>query len=112
MSDVRRAASAYLAKAKVLDVLINYAADFDLSGKKPVITDEGMEKQFATNVAAPYLLSNLVLDALNNSVDGRIINISTLGLDVFPRSNWIWIIWTEATTTARQPHTIKTSSLF
>ena len=84
MSDVRKAAEEYLSQNRELHVLINNAADFDLSVKQPVITDEGLEKQFATNVATPYLLSNLMLEALKNSGDGRIINISSQGLCLFP----------------------------
>ena len=84
MSDVRKAAAEYLSQNRELHVLINNAADFDLSVKHPIITDDGFEKQFATNVAAPYLLSNLMLEALRNSGNGRIINISSQGLCVFP----------------------------
>ena len=43
-----------------------------------------MEKQFATNVVAPFLLSQLFMDALKRSEDGKIINISSQGLCVFP----------------------------
>lgn len=84
MAGVRRVAARYLSLHKELHVLINNAADFDLSVKKPAITDEGMEKQFATNVAAPYLLSILMKDALRRSGRGRIINISSQGLCVYP----------------------------
>lgn len=84
MADVRQAAEEYLLKNSKLDVLINNAADFDLSIKKAVLTSDGMEKQFATNVAAPYLLSNLLINALKESGEGRIINISSQGLCVYP----------------------------
>ena len=84
MKQVKDAATLYLKKHSTLDVLINNAADFDLSVKKPVITEEGVEKQFATNVVAPFLLSQLFMDALKRSGDGKIINISSQGLCVFP----------------------------
>ena len=84
MKDIKEAAAEYLSRNKELHVLINNAADFDLSVKKPVITKEGMEKQFATNVAAPYLLSKLMIETLRSSGDGRIINISSQGLCVYP----------------------------
>lgn len=60
MKSVRKAAEQYIQKEDVLDVLINNAADFDLSVKKPILTREGLEKQFATNVVAPFLLSTLL----------------------------------------------------
>ncbi|MEX2803574.1 SDR family NAD(P)-dependent oxidoreductase [Streptococcus sp. H31] len=82
---VRQAAAAYLEQNRSLDVLINNAADFDLSVKKPVLTRDGLEKQFATNVLAPYLLSELLLPALEESSDGRILNISSKGLIMYPR---------------------------
>ena len=84
MNSVRKAADDYLQMHDTLDVLINNAADFDLSVKKPIITADGMERQFATNVAAPFLLSKLLFSSLKKSDDGRIINISSQGLCVYP----------------------------
>ena len=84
MSAVRNAAAKYLDTHSTLDVLINNAADFDLSVKTPIVTSDGMEKQFATNVAAPFLLSQLLFDALAKAQNGRIINISSKGLCVYP----------------------------
>ena len=84
MKSVRKAAEQYIQKEDVLDVLINNAADFDLSVKKPILTREGLEKQFATNVAAPFLLSILLKDLLEKSESGRIINISSQGLILYP----------------------------
>lgn len=84
MDAVRSAAAQYLDIHNSLDVLINNAADFDLSVRKPIMTSDGMEKQFATNVAAPFLLSQLLLDTIAKSKNGRIINISSKGLCVYP----------------------------
>ena len=84
MKSVREAAEQYIQKEDVLDVLINNAADFDLSVKKPILTREGLEKQFATNVAAPFLLSILLKGLLEKSESGRIINISSQGLILYP----------------------------
>ena len=84
MDAIRNAVAKYLDAHKTLDVLINNAADFDLSVKTPIMTSDGMEKQFATNVAAPFLLSHLLFDALTKSKNGRIINISSKGLCVYP----------------------------
>ena len=84
MKSVREAAEQYIQKEDFLDVLINNAADFDLSVKKPILTREGLEKQFATNVVAPFLLSVLLRGLLEKSESGRIINISSQGLVLYP----------------------------
>jgi len=84
MKSVRKAVEQYIQKEVTLDVLINNAADFDLSIKSPVITKDGLEKQFATNVGAPFLLSSLLKDLLEKSESGRIINISSQGLVLYP----------------------------
>jgi len=84
MKSVKKAVEQYIQKEEALDVLINNAADFDLSVKSPVITKDGLEKQFATNVVAPFLLSSLLKDLLEKSESGRIINISSQGLVLYP----------------------------
>ena len=84
MKSVKEAVEQYIQKEDVLDVLINNAADFDLSVKKPILTMEGLEKQFATNVVAPFLLSTLLKGSLEKSKSGRIINISSQGLMLYP----------------------------
>ena len=84
IKSVREAAEQYIQKEDFLDVLINNAADFDLSVKKPILTKDGLEKQFATNVVAPFLLSILLKGLLEKSESGRIINISSQGLMLYP----------------------------
>ena len=84
MKSVRKAVEQYIQKEETLDVLINNAADFDLSIKSPVITKDGLEKQFATNVVAPFLLSILLRGLLEKSENSRIINISSQGLMLYP----------------------------
>ena len=84
MKSVRKAIEQYIQKEETLDVLINNAADFDLSIKSPVVTKDGLEKQFATNVGAPFMLSILLKDLLEKSESGRIINISSQGLVLYP----------------------------
>lgn len=83
MKSVKEAVEQYIQKEGTLDVLINNAADFDLSVKKPILTREGLEKQFATNVVAPFLLSTLLKGLLEQSESGRIINISSQGLVLY-----------------------------
>lgn len=84
MDSVRQAAVDYIEQEGSLDVLIHNAADFDLSVKQPILTKDGLEKQFATNVAAPFLLSNLLRGLLEAYSDGRIIAISSQGLMLYP----------------------------
>lgn len=84
LESIRKAVEQYIQKEDALDVLINNAADFDLSVKKPILTREGLEKQFATNVVAPFLLSVLLRGLLEKSESGRIINISSQGLVLYP----------------------------
>lgn len=84
MKSIRKAVEQYIQKEETLDVLINNAADFDLSVKKPILTKDGLEKQFATNVVAPFLLSTLLKGLLEQSESGRIINISSQGLVLYP----------------------------
>ena len=84
MKSVKEAVEQYIQKEETLDVLMNNAADFDLSVKKPILTREGLEKQFATNIVAPFLLSILLKGLLEKSKSGRIINISSQGLMLYP----------------------------
>lgn len=84
MRDVRSLAQQVKHDWGTLDVLINNAADFDLSRKKPVFSDEGFEVQFATNTLAPFLLANMLLPAMQKQSDARIINISSKGLMLYP----------------------------
>lgn len=84
MKSVKEAVEQYIQKEEALDVLINNAADFDLSVKKPILSKDGLEKQFATNVVAPFLLSTLLKGLLEKSKSGRIINISSQGLMLYP----------------------------
>ena len=84
LESIKKAVEQYIQKEETLDVLINNAADFDLSVKKPILTKEGLEKQFATNVVAPFLLSILLKGLLEKSESCRIINISSQGLMLYP----------------------------
>lgn len=84
MQSVKDAVNVYKSRYETLDVLINNAADFDITNKKRNITADGFETQFAVNVVSPYLLSCLLKDYLINSLNGKIINISSKGLCLFP----------------------------
>jgi NAD(P)-dependent dehydrogenase (short-subunit alcohol dehydrogenase family) len=84
VADTKRFAQSYTDEFGSLDVLINNAADFDLSRKKPLITSEGNEAQFVTNLLAPFVLMQALLPLLRQSDDGRILNIATKGLVAQP----------------------------
>ncbi len=84
-ASIRAFAGAYLTKYRVLDVLIHNAAVFDIRQKEIAFTDEGIEKIWATNHIGPVLLTDLLLDALKQSEQGRIVTISSKGLIMHPR---------------------------
>jgi NAD(P)-dependent dehydrogenase (short-subunit alcohol dehydrogenase family) len=67
-----------------LHVLINNAANFDHTLKKPVLTEDGVETIFATNHLGPFLMTNLLLDTLKASAPSRVINVASKGLLAFP----------------------------
>lgn len=71
---VRRLAAEVLARRERLDVLINnVGALFALRSE----SEEGIEMTLAVNHLAPFLLTNLLLDAVRASGGGRIINVSS-----------------------------------
>lgn len=84
-SSIKAFAREFLAKYEVLDVLIHNAAAFDIRQKERKLTSEGMELAWATNHIGPVLLTDLLLDALKASEQGRVITVSSKGLIVYPR---------------------------
>ena len=83
ISSVKSVADEIAREVKTIDVLINNAADFDLSNKTAKFNTTGYEKQFATNVVAPFVLANAFLPMLEKT-KGKIINISSQGLMLYP----------------------------
>lgn len=71
-------------KITKLDVLIHNAADFDISRKVAEKTVDGIETIWATNHIGPILLTNIVMDLIKNSEQGRIITIASQGLVMHP----------------------------
>lgn len=59
-----------------LDILINNAAYFE-HGANYKLSENSIELTFATNVVAPFLLTNLLLDSLKKSNDPRVFNASS-----------------------------------
>lgn len=67
-----------------VDVLIHNAADFDIARKQAQFSPDGVESVWAANHVGPVLLTELLMDKLKASADGRIITISSKGLLVKP----------------------------
>jgi NAD(P)-dependent dehydrogenase (short-subunit alcohol dehydrogenase family) len=78
LADVSSQASIHALAAELprhvprLDVLINNAGGIFASRE---LTVDGIEKTFATNYLAPFLLTHLVLDLLRVAPGGRVVNI-------------------------------------
>lgn len=81
---IRHAAQEFLAKHNRLHVLVNNAGVF--LGTRSVTVD-GLETTFATNHLGPFLLTNLLLPVLKNSVPARIITVSS-GAQGFGKINF------------------------
>jgi NAD(P)-dependent dehydrogenase (short-subunit alcohol dehydrogenase family) len=71
---VRRVAAEYRHRYDQLHVLINNAGAFFA---KRELTGDGLEKTFALNHLAYFLLTHLLLDLLTKSAPARIINVSS-----------------------------------
>ena len=71
---IRKFVSEFKSKYQKLDILINNAG---VMLSKREISVDGFEMNFAVNHLAPFLLTNLLLDALKKSAPSRIINVSS-----------------------------------
>lgn len=74
MAQVKRAAGEIVARHPKIQVLVNNAAVFL---PKRELTDEGLEKTFATNYLSHFVLTQLLLPALKAGAPSRIINVAT-----------------------------------
>lgn len=81
---VRNLARQYANSYQTLDVLIQNAAIFDITKKERGFTDEGIESIWATNHLGPVLLTELLLDSLERSSQGRILTVASKGLVAMP----------------------------
>lgn len=75
LREVRKMADEFVHKYKRLDVLINNAGG--IMSKDRETTADGFEKTMAVNLFAPFLLTELLLDLLKASSDGRVVNVSS-----------------------------------
>ena len=74
LEQVRALATAVMAAAPRLDVLINNAGCASISR---TVTADGYETMFAVNHLAPFLLTNLLLDRLRSGPAARIVNVAS-----------------------------------
>ena len=73
-AEVRRLAGEVLAAYPRLDVLVNNVGGFWATRQ---ITPDGLERTFAVNHLAPFLLTGLLLDRLTASAPARIVTVSS-----------------------------------
>src|SRR6059058_1353201 len=73
-AEVRRLATAVLAAYPRLDVLVNNVGGFWAHRH---LTADGLERTFALNHLAPFLLTNLLLDRLTASAPARVVTVSS-----------------------------------
>jgi NAD(P)-dependent dehydrogenase (short-subunit alcohol dehydrogenase family) len=73
-AEVRRLASELLARYPQISILVNNAGGFF---RRRDVTPEGLERTFALNVFAPYLLTHLLADRLKASAPSRVVNIAS-----------------------------------
>lgn len=73
-AQIKAAAAQFNAKYDRLDVLVNNAGGAFL---RRTLTVDGIERTFAVNHLAYFLLTHLLIDALKNSPGARVINVSS-----------------------------------
>jgi retinol dehydrogenase 12 len=74
LDSVRRAAEEFLVGQQSLDVLLNNAGVVNTSRKETV---DGFEETLAVNHFAPFLLTGLLLPALQKTPGARIVNVAS-----------------------------------
>jgi NAD(P)-dependent dehydrogenase (short-subunit alcohol dehydrogenase family) len=73
-SEVRRLAEEVMDQYTRIDVLINNVGGY---WKTRHITADGLERTFAVNHLAPFLLTNLLIERLKHSAPARVITVSS-----------------------------------
>ncbi len=81
---IRDFAAALIEKYKKIDVLIHNAAIFNITQKTQEKSIEGIEILWAVNHLGPVLLTELLLDNLKASDNGRVLTVSSQGLLAMP----------------------------
>ncbi len=73
-SQVRRLAEEVLQRLPRVDVLVNNVGGYWATRH---VTADGLERTFALNHLAPFLLTNLLLDRLQHSAPARVVTVSS-----------------------------------
>src|SRR5512133_1828839 len=73
-SQVRRLAEEILQSLPRIDVLLNNVGGY---WNTRHVTADGLERTFALNHLAPFLLTNLLLDRLHQSAPARVVTVSS-----------------------------------
>src|SRR5690242_13635679 len=73
-SEVRRLADRALGRLSRIDVLVNNVGGF---WNHRQLTADGLERTFALNHLAPFLLTNLLLDRLTHTGSARVVTVSS-----------------------------------
>jgi NAD(P)-dependent dehydrogenase (short-subunit alcohol dehydrogenase family) len=74
MADVRKLAAAVLGRYPAVHVLVNNAGGYF---RRRDVTGDGLERTFALNVMAPYLLTTLLAPRLVASAPARVVNVAS-----------------------------------
>lgn len=74
LDQVREMASNFEARYARLDVLVNNAGAFFNKRRETIY---GVEKTFVVNHLAPFLLTNMLMETMQRSEEGRIVNVSS-----------------------------------
>jgi NAD(P)-dependent dehydrogenase (short-subunit alcohol dehydrogenase family) len=74
LSQIRQLAQTFKARYPRLDILINNAG---ILMPDRVVTEDGYETMFQVNYLSQFYLTQLLLDELKNSRQGRVINLSS-----------------------------------
>jgi retinol dehydrogenase 12 len=74
LNQLRRLAETFMVRYPRLDVLINNAG---IITPRRVLTEDGYEKTFQVNYLAQFYLTQLLLNELEKSPQGRVINLSS-----------------------------------
>jgi len=74
MADVRKLAAAVLERYPTVHVLLNNAGGYF---RRRDVTGDGLERTFALNVMAPYLLTTLLAPRLVASAPARVVNVAS-----------------------------------
>lgn len=74
MAEVRRLADELLARLSVIDVLVNNVGGY---WRTRHVSADGLERTFALNHVAPFLLTALLLDRLKASASARVVTVSS-----------------------------------